>query len=476
MSAPLRRRLADLDAQIIEQKRQLDELQQIRSDVERELFATATFPVLALPTEIMTEIFLYCVPLFDPLCIPNGRCSAPLVLAGVCRLWRNIAHDTPALWSKLDVQFDLIPIAKASQPGLIEGLVDVWFSRARSSPLSLDIQYSYDDSSLPGRVREIIHRWAHSLQYIFLDFGSSEFDIPALGLDSAAFPLLQGARIGGYLDSNPTPTLLFSNAPRFHELSIPGETFTPRNFTLPWSQLTKFEGILNDLDLFTVAPNLTELTCSFDRNEDANFAVITHHKLTSFTINEDSDDLMQYLTLPMLNRLDVSQISRYDGLESFLARSSPHLASLSISMNYKDDEERNLYYMRKFLPLVARTLENLEFSDVSGDEMTSIFRLLNRDSFQKIRTITLKYVVEGFDLDEMIKFLYAHSDRLHAFRLFWLSSPFLDGQALSPSGTADTIGGHLSRLIAQNGMDIYLGTIRKNYVSISDSALRRDII
>ncbi|KAF7355765.1 hypothetical protein MSAN_01494400 [Mycena sanguinolenta] len=261
----------------------------------------------------------------------------------------------------------------------------------------------------------------------------------------------------------PPPTLFFSNAPCFHELSIPGETFTPRKIILPWLQLTKFEGILDDLELFTVAPNLTELTCRFDRDWDASFTVITHHKLTSFTINEDSDDLTQYLTLPALKHLDVSQISRYEGLESFLARSSPCLVSLSICVNDKDDEVSNLYYLGKFLPLVARTLENLELSEVSDDEMPSIFRLLNRDSFQNIRTLTFKYVFEAFDLHAMIKFLYAHSDRLTTFRVFWVSSPFLDAQARSPSGTADTIGGHLSRL-AQTGIDIYLGTTRVNYV------------
>ncbi|KAJ6515489.1 hypothetical protein C8R45DRAFT_788752, partial [Mycena sanguinolenta] len=96
MSALLR--LVELDAQIIEQRRVLCELQETRTNVESELHATATFPVLTIPTELTAEIFLRCFQLLQPLRIPDFETSTPIVLSGVCRAWRDIALATPPNW------------------------------------------------------------------------------------------------------------------------------------------------------------------------------------------------------------------------------------------------------------------------------------------------------------------------------------------------------------------------------------------
>ncbi|KAF8213946.1 hypothetical protein K438DRAFT_1564130, partial [Mycena galopus ATCC 62051] len=98
MSARLRKRLAELDAQICEQRRALDELEQTRSDVECELHATARFPVLTLPIEITTEIFLSCIVVFGPFSIPHYSTPLPILLTRVCRGWRDVAIITPMLW------------------------------------------------------------------------------------------------------------------------------------------------------------------------------------------------------------------------------------------------------------------------------------------------------------------------------------------------------------------------------------------
>ncbi|KAJ7246579.1 hypothetical protein B0H12DRAFT_758542 [Mycena haematopus] len=121
MSATLRKRLEELDAQIVEQQRVLQDLQKNRFDVERDLHAIATFVVLTLPTEITAEIFLCCLPLFDSLCIPKINRSAGVVLAGVCQSWRNIAYSTPALWSELEVRFGGIAAKVFFETGVVGG-------------------------------------------------------------------------------------------------------------------------------------------------------------------------------------------------------------------------------------------------------------------------------------------------------------------------------------------------------------------
>ncbi|KAJ6515395.1 hypothetical protein C8R45DRAFT_207976 [Mycena sanguinolenta] len=461
-AAHLRTRIAQLDVQILEQRRVLHELQQTRSDVERELYATATFPVETLPTEIIAEIFLHCLPLLGILRFPGGETSAAIVLSSVSRVWRQIAHATPALWSNLRVEFDA-----SSQPGLLEGLTDIWLSRARSCPVSLDFRCP-QDSDEPfklSRLRDIIHRWAHRVEFINLDL-EDPADIRALGLDSASFPLLQRATVGCY-DDRPdfTRTTLFGNAPCLHDLRVGFGVFQPGTLKLPWPQLTKFQGTLYDLKMFTAAPNLTELTCQFDPTE-ADFPVTTHHNLTSLTLLLNCDDILHYLTLPALRHLDISQMPSYTSLRPFIARSSPPLVSLSARI---DEYEHYFDNLQGVLPLVARTLQKLEFSSIHADQLPYILSL-NPDCYN-IRTMVFEAVSGTVDLHSLPRFLYARTAQLRTFRLVWQESPFLDGEIRAgPLDTLDTIGGHLSQL----GMDIYLGTLDKNYVPVSGSTIEQN--
>ncbi|KAJ7447286.1 hypothetical protein B0H11DRAFT_1696955, partial [Mycena galericulata] len=58
-------------------------------------------PVRRIPSEILAEIFKFCVKdsllLGRDYSIDNPR-VAPLVLSHVCSLWRAIAIKTPRLW------------------------------------------------------------------------------------------------------------------------------------------------------------------------------------------------------------------------------------------------------------------------------------------------------------------------------------------------------------------------------------------
>ncbi|KAJ7841811.1 hypothetical protein B0H14DRAFT_2316031, partial [Mycena olivaceomarginata] len=54
------------------------------------------YPVLTLPSEIVSQIFLQCLPAHNRI-RPSPR-KAPLVLAQICRYWRQIALSTGRLW------------------------------------------------------------------------------------------------------------------------------------------------------------------------------------------------------------------------------------------------------------------------------------------------------------------------------------------------------------------------------------------
>ncbi|KAJ7893449.1 hypothetical protein B0H14DRAFT_2334816, partial [Mycena olivaceomarginata] len=101
---------------------------------------SATFSVLDLHVEIAAKIFVHCLPSSANAdwCrfIHEYEHTAPLVLTSVCRTWRDIAHTAPALWSTLDVPFDLLLPHLASKPTSEEDFIDRWPARAGNYPLS----------------------------------------------------------------------------------------------------------------------------------------------------------------------------------------------------------------------------------------------------------------------------------------------------------------------------------------------------
>ncbi|KAJ7872057.1 hypothetical protein B0H13DRAFT_1030108 [Mycena leptocephala] len=461
----LRRRLVELDAQIVEQKQVLRDLQQNRAAVERELHASASFLVLTLPAEVTAEIFVHCLPSVDDIQYWLLGREVPISLAGVCRAWRDIAMATHTLWSTLFVRFDSIPTQIISKPGLVENKIDRRLARAGIHPLTLDFVVRKDEGAVESfptsRLRDIIHRYSHRMQH--LELSINHRDIRELGLDSAAFPRLQSARL--HCQSNYDAHRLahvFNNAPRFHDLQM-YSGFIPSTLTFPWSQLTKYEGSIQDLDLFTLAQNLTEVKCQLVQDE-GNFSVVAHSRLTSLTVVQGSLDILKYLTLPSLKHLYVCEIDSFDyyWLEPFLIRSSPPLVSLSV---HGDDD--CFEHWHRCLPRVVSTLENLEVSQASTKVLSVLF---HRSNLGNLRTLSLPDVEGGVDLYWVTQYLYSRSDALRSFRLVWTFPPFLDGEYyLGPeaSKTTDTISGHLSR-IARTGMDIYLGTENKNYAAINE--------
>ncbi|KAF7352430.1 Ribosomal-protein-alanine acetyltransferase [Mycena venus] len=135
--------------------------------------------------------------------------SGPIALASVCHSWRDIALTTPVLWAKLRVRFDEIPPELVSKPGLVESRIDRWLARAGKIPLSLDFCARRTQHFALSRLRDIIHRYSHQVQYLGLDVGYR--DVHPLGLDSGTYPQLLGAT----LCNVNLPGRSFGNAPRY---------------------------------------------------------------------------------------------------------------------------------------------------------------------------------------------------------------------------------------------------------------------
>jgi hypothetical protein len=95
-------------------------------------------PIGRLSTELLSEIFLHCLPPSDV----HSLCQyvPPLVLGQVCRFWRQVALSTPALWSTICVNFDNTRDFEAAS-----NLIFTWLSRSGALPLSLTLIADADD-------------------------------------------------------------------------------------------------------------------------------------------------------------------------------------------------------------------------------------------------------------------------------------------------------------------------------------------
>ncbi|KAJ7513061.1 hypothetical protein B0H11DRAFT_2268038 [Mycena galericulata] len=122
-------------------------------DILRAKSDSIIYPVLTLPPEITTGIFMHCLPT-STLPSPSPS-TAPLLLAQVCQQWRQIALDMPRLWRSLAfIDSSSVEILK------------IWLSRAGSLPL----HYSLHCSS-PSRADAILDTsilYAHQWQDVSL--------------------------------------------------------------------------------------------------------------------------------------------------------------------------------------------------------------------------------------------------------------------------------------------------------------------
>ncbi|KAJ7167777.1 hypothetical protein C8R46DRAFT_898531, partial [Mycena filopes] len=104
--AALRARIAELDSSIAELRpvqSRLKALEHERGSIQLQLDA-AVYPVLTLPVEITSEIFLCCLPETSKYSLRptfKSPIEAPMLLLQICRTWRAIAISSPRLWTVL---------------------------------------------------------------------------------------------------------------------------------------------------------------------------------------------------------------------------------------------------------------------------------------------------------------------------------------------------------------------------------------
>ncbi|KAJ6561533.1 hypothetical protein DFH09DRAFT_1479957 [Mycena vulgaris] len=126
------------------------------------------YPVLTLPPEITSEIFLHCLPATRSLDSVDTS-AAPLLLMQVCSAWRQIAVSMPTLWMSLDINAQLIWVHFSE-------IFDIWLGRARQSPLSVKIVGPLSKIDDFDRFLETFQRHSGGMRSLDLDMTLEDFE------------------------------------------------------------------------------------------------------------------------------------------------------------------------------------------------------------------------------------------------------------------------------------------------------------
>jgi hypothetical protein len=162
-----RRQLEELDSKVAHLEALLEQLKGKQIPLKRQINRLCA-PVLRLPPELSSEIFLAYLPV-GRISPRNGLARTPLVLGSVCSDWRNQAWSMPWLWNRICVCLNRRRQRQCTPT--VTGLLEEWLALSRDLPLSIDLRYDERVDSDEAIVTAIItviasfcERW-HSISF-----------------------------------------------------------------------------------------------------------------------------------------------------------------------------------------------------------------------------------------------------------------------------------------------------------------------
>ncbi|KAJ7671011.1 hypothetical protein B0H17DRAFT_197270 [Mycena rosella] len=427
-------------------------------------------PVFVLPFEIISEIFLHCLP--DNHTIPDTS-QPPLLLGRICSMWRDVALATPKLWASLSIHCTDTADVR---------LADLWLSRARGYPLRIEVD-DHEGEESPNReiLLETICRYSAQWQEVTL---SVPLDALSRLRLEGPLPRLERLVIGSEASVSPIQLVTaFSDAPLLREVHLSLDdvgSVQPRSIVLPWAQLTSFTGHLLSAEeclyVLREASSLTECNLyhfidghpGFTMSLPLVLPLITKLRLEG-SVEQNLVDVLQYLTLPALEFLELRTAPPstenpatnpllLGTLITFLPRSSCPL------LEFRLITSRTLHTVLFQCLSAMPTLKVLDITwfSTSHHVHNTILQQLHTPSalLPHLQSLSVHYTtppVLPYD-DELIAMLFSRSNRndtagaarLERFSLSWngFHLPYPDAQTL------DRFKALLGR-----GMQIHLGPL-----------------
>ncbi|KAF7352139.1 F-box domain-containing protein [Mycena venus] len=258
-------------------------------------------PILSLPPELLSLIFIHCLP-----SSAQGRqelhpSTAPLLLTRICGAWRALALRTSALWAS--VAFELFQTSYSSALTSVHPVLHApplelqlrklawWLAQGAAHPLTLYLHYR---QQLPEAVPLLM---MHAVRLAEADLFLHPATLAAFNSAAATsggeleLPLLRRLLLGSFpirsrfnADVEGAARITaFANAPRLTDVSL--LKLPPSAVALPWTQLTCFHASfsLGQPPVPSLAP-FAPIPAGGDQESEDSESDITHKSLTSLTL------------------------------------------------------------------------------------------------------------------------------------------------------------------------------------------------
>ncbi|KAJ7070092.1 hypothetical protein C8F01DRAFT_1115218 [Mycena amicta] len=350
-NSTLRARLAHLAAARLEQV-------EILADMDVEYAATLEelneirYPILNLPAEVVSEIFVHCLPK-ETVDVVSTR-DAPILLCRICRRWRQIALSTLRLWTTFTVV-----VESESQKAQLADIAQTWLSRTGGFPLTISLRGHLSQAASFDRFMQILQQRANNIRSLILRV--PRFDLNEVGKHIQAFPALEEISIHAARDNQNPPLISMFRESR-HLRTVTLESIPLAALQLQTNRISELVGIHFSTgwvqDALRDLPNAVK--CSF---------AIT---------NEEGTSLDEPLTLPRLRSLELHFAIFSGGVTSILEfLNLPVLHSLSIRGLTQDRLDDPI--VEEFFRRSASSLRDLDISGLLSFTVppVRIFRLLN---------------------------------------------------------------------------------------------------
>ncbi|KAJ7457955.1 hypothetical protein B0H11DRAFT_2199547 [Mycena galericulata] len=417
----LEARIEKISADIEVQKEVLKTLERRKSLYQRQLNAVRD-PLVQLPLELSSKIFLLCLPPFPE---PRAR-HIPMLLLNICTAWTDIALSTPALWAGISVVF---PRAERFQE-----LLGMWLQRAHNRPLCISLTNTFDKGVAP-----IVWERGQHLKHLELLHDRDNFNIDLFGCSSPGpLPLLQ--------------TLVIR-----------------RSANQPNASEPSYYGGAQILELLRLAPNLVE--CTFAVRSVHGLGVIQEklvlpalRRLTFevlSTARRSNDCILKHLTIPCLETLSLSMNDvNFDDLFAFIKRSSPPLQELVLGVGSGVDDHQQLVGCLRLVP----TLTHLDMRWPPTGSVEELFSTLAQSPsvlLPNLRSWTIRLHrradISNSSWEALLRALTARRTQIQTVHVMFRNvSPSLKPAPNILAGFRELVAG---------GMVLYIGTTKEKFIS-----------
>ncbi|KAJ7118658.1 hypothetical protein C8R43DRAFT_934005 [Mycena crocata] len=287
-------------------------------------------PLRRMPPELLGEIFLLTLPARVQDSSLSTVEDSPWVLAQVCSGWRQVAISTPALWSRVAIDYYKKP--RYSIP-----MIETQIQRAQLLRI-----YFYGSTQLnPKHQLEMLRRLAeHSSRWKELSIGVTEKMLPLLAGLRNSLPMLQRLWIQWEEGSSRRHSMdCFLTAPSLRDLTIYNDSPGQVALLLPAQQLTRY-----DADgpwemhrpILLSARNLIEV-----RIESESAFPMSNHEIIELShlqrLFVSRIDILNYFKAPALEGVAFSVGTNLDPLphlDPLVARSACILRRLSLRSSH----------------------------------------------------------------------------------------------------------------------------------------------